>query len=57
MHPFNGLNTNKEAVMHFSHINDRAAVNALSMCKFQPAMHGGAAEAGWAQLACVWTLE
>ncbi|MEW7850475.1 TonB family protein [Massilia aurea] len=36
---------------------DRAAVNALSMCKFQPAMNGGAAEAGWAQLAYVWTLE
>lgn len=36
---------------------DRAAVNALSMCTFQPAMHGGAAEAGWAQLAYVWTLE
>jgi len=36
---------------------DRAAVNALSMCKFQPAMNGGTAEAGWAQLAYVWTLE
>jgi len=36
---------------------DRAAVNALSMCRFQPAMNGGAAEAGWAQLAYVWTLE
>lgn len=36
---------------------DRAAVNALSLCKFQPAMNGGAAEAGWAQLAYVWTLE
>lgn len=36
---------------------DRAAVNALSMCRFQPAMNGGAAESGWAQLAYVWTLE
>lgn len=36
---------------------DRAAVNALSMCTFQPAMNGGTAESGWAQLAYVWTLE
>jgi len=36
---------------------DRAAVNALSLCKFQPAMNGSTAEAGWAQLAYVWTLE
>jgi len=36
---------------------DRAAVNALSMCRFQPAMNGGANESGWAQLAYVWTLE
>lgn len=36
---------------------DRAAVNALSLCKFQPAMNGGTAEAGWAQLAYVWSLE
>lgn len=36
---------------------DRAAVNALSLCKFQPAMNGSAAQAGWAQLAYVWTLE
>ena len=36
---------------------DRAAVHALSLCKFQPAMNGGTAEAGWAQLAYVWTLE
>ena len=36
---------------------DRAAVNALSLCTFQPALNGGAAEAGWAQLAYVWTLE
>lgn len=36
---------------------DRAAINALSRCTFQPAMHGGVAEAGWAKLAYVWTLE
>ena len=36
---------------------DRAAVNALSLCQFKPAMSNGVAEAGWAQLAYVWTLE
>ena len=36
---------------------DRAAVNALSMCQFKPAMNAGVAEAGWAQIAYVWTLE
>lgn len=36
---------------------DRAAVNALSLCQFKPAMNGGTAEAGWAQIAYVWTLE
>lgn len=36
---------------------DRAAVKALSMCKFKPAMNGGVPEAGWAQIAYVWTLE
>lgn len=36
---------------------DRAAVRALSMCKFKPAMNGGVPEAGWAQIAYVWTLE
>lgn len=36
---------------------DRAAVNALSLCQFQPAMNGGTAEAGWAKIAYVWTLE
>lgn len=36
---------------------DRAAVNALSLCRFQPAMNAGSAVAGWAQLAYVWTLE
>ncbi|UVW29030.1 energy transducer TonB [Massilia sp. H6] len=36
---------------------DRAAVNALSLCQFKPAMHAGAAQAGWAQIAYVWTLE
>ena len=36
---------------------DRAAVAALSMCKFKPATNGGVAEPAWAQLAYVWTLE
>ena len=36
---------------------DRAAVNALSLCQFKPAMNAGVAEAGWAQIAYVWTLE
>jgi len=36
---------------------DRAAVNALSLCRFKPATNNGVAEAGWAQLAYVWTLE
>ena len=36
---------------------DRAAVNALSLCRFKPASNNGLAEAGWAQLAYVWTLE
>lgn len=36
---------------------DRAAVNALSLCRFKPAMNNGAPEAGWAQIAYVWTLE
>jgi len=36
---------------------DRAAVGALSMCQFQPANNNGVPEAGWAQIAYVWTLE
>lgn len=36
---------------------DRAAVNALSLCRFQPATENGVAQAAWAQLAYVWTLE
>jgi protein TonB len=36
---------------------DKAAVNALSLCKFKPAMNNGVPEAGWAQLAYVWTLQ
>lgn len=36
---------------------DRAAVNALSLCRFKPASNNGVAEAGWAQLAYVWTLD
>jgi protein TonB len=36
---------------------DKAAVNALSLCKFQPAMNNGVPEAGWAQIAYVWKLD
>jgi protein TonB len=36
---------------------DRAAVNALSLCRFKPATNGAAAEAGWAQIAYVWSLD
>ncbi|MGH8855994.1 MAG: hypothetical protein ACREWI_17160 [Telluria sp.] len=32
-------------------------VNALSLCRFKPAMSNGMAEAGWAQIAYAWTLE
>jgi protein TonB len=40
-----------------SRVLDRAALNALSLCKFKPAMTNGAPEAGWAQLAYVWKLD
>ena len=36
---------------------DRAAVNALSLCQFKPGMNNGVPEAGWAQIAYVWSLE
>jgi protein TonB len=36
---------------------DKAAVSALSMCKFKPATNAGVAEQAWAQIAYVWTLE
>lgn len=35
---------------------DKAALNALSMCQFKPATNNGMPEAGWGQLAFVWTL-
>ena len=35
---------------------DRAALNALSLCQFKPATNNGVAEAGWGQIAYVWTL-
>jgi protein TonB len=40
-----------------SHELDRAAVAALSTCKFKPATNGGVAEQAWAQIAYVWTLD
>ncbi|MES2757774.1 MAG: energy transducer TonB [Pseudomonadota bacterium] len=36
---------------------DKAAVAALSMCKFKPATNGGVAEQAWAQIAYVWKLD
>lgn len=36
---------------------DRAAVGALSLCRFKPATSNGVAEAAWGQIAYVWTLE
>ncbi|MES2128397.1 MAG: energy transducer TonB [Pseudomonadota bacterium] len=36
---------------------DKAAVEALSLCKFKPATEGGAPAQGWAQIAYVWKLE
>jgi protein TonB len=36
---------------------DRAAVNALSLCRFKPATNNGVPEAGWAKLAYVWKLD
>jgi protein TonB len=40
-----------------SRVLDRAALSALSLCKFKPAMNNGVPEAGWAQMAYVWTLD
>jgi protein TonB len=36
---------------------DKAALNALSMCQFKPGMNNGVPEAGWGQVAFVWTLQ
>jgi len=36
---------------------DKAALSALSMCQFKPATSNGVPEAGWGQLAFVWTLD
>jgi len=36
---------------------DKAALNALSQCQFKPATNNGVPEAGWGQLAFVWTLD
>lgn len=36
---------------------DRAALAALSLCKFKPATVNGVAEQGWGQIAYVWTLD
>jgi protein TonB len=36
---------------------DRAAVSALSLCKFKPATNNGVPESAWGQIAYVWSLE
>ncbi len=36
---------------------DRAAVAALSLCKFKPATTNGVAEPAWGQIAYVWSLD
>jgi protein TonB len=36
---------------------DRAAIAALSLCKFKPATSNGVAEQGWAQISYVWILD
>lgn len=36
---------------------DRAAVAALSMCKFKPATTGGVPEPAWSKMAYVWSLD
>lgn len=36
---------------------DRAAVTALSLCTFKPAMQGDVAQAGWASIAYEWKLD
>ncbi|MES2902053.1 MAG: energy transducer TonB [Pseudomonadota bacterium] len=36
---------------------DRAALAALSLCKFKPAMNNGSPEAAWGRIAYVWTLD
>lgn len=36
---------------------DRAAQKALSLCQFKPAMQAGVPQAGWGEIAYVWTLD
>jgi protein TonB len=36
---------------------DKAAVNALSLCRFKPATSNGVPESAWASLAYVWKLD
>jgi protein TonB len=40
-----------------SKVLDRAAVAALSMCKFKPATNNGVAEPAWGKIAYVWSLD
>jgi protein TonB len=36
---------------------DRAALNALSLCSFKPAMANGVAQSAWGRIAYVWRLD
>jgi protein TonB len=40
-----------------SRVLDKAALNALSLCKFKPATNNGTPEAGWGKLAYDWKLD
>lgn len=51
------VNSSRVAKSSGSRDLDKAAVQALSLCKFQPAINNGQAEAGWAQIDYVWKLE
>jgi protein TonB len=52
------VNTSRVAQSSGSRDLDRAAVNALSLCRFKPAISAsGTPQAGWAHLAYVWRLD
>lgn len=56
--PDGKVNSSRVAQSSGSRDLDRAAVNALSLCRFKPAVSAsGTPQAGWAQLAYVWTLD
>lgn len=56
--PDGKVNTSRISQSSGSRDLDRAAVSALSLCRFKPAISAsGTPQAGWAQLAYVWTLD